>query len=453
MIDSGETERHLISAVLKTSDEVQKQIAIDSISIDMIGSAKNRTIWEAIKSLSDEGHLVDLPSVFGRLPAEIAYISEVHQEAVFDRQIASYVDRTRKCAYIREAHAKTTEALNVISSLTDLTTVNSIPAAIEGIFEGLMLDTMNNKPKLFKDVAEDYVQRLDDKLNGKEDLHVVMSGINELDYHTGGFNLNDFITIAGMSGSGKTEFAIKIINAMASLGHGTLIFSLEMSNLQVVERLIGQESQLPTGDLRTPSKLNENGFQRITTAIGGLNQKNMYMHDQSGMTINQVVAMSRAHKARHPDCKGIFVDHVGLMNLDGTNGSHHLQVGEVSKRLKILAGEINTPIFLISQVVGKVIKQRGVKDRIPTAQDVKDTSRIEEDSDLIMFTHRQNTHDDQAPNFSEVVFGKARHAVMGTKVYFNFVNGHFTPTDQAHAFNMMEQYYHSTPVKSAGKNF
>ena len=108
---------------------------------------------------------------------------------------------------------------------------------------------------------------------------------------------------------------------------------------------------------------------------------------------------------------------------------------------------------MLSQVVGKQIMQRPFKDRIPNAQDIKDSSRIEEDADLILFTHRQETHDDKAPKFAELVFGKARHAIKGTRIYFNFVNGHFNPTDQAHAHNIMDQYYNATPDKKSKANF
>ena len=131
------------------------------------------------------------------------------------------------------------------------------------------------------------------------------------------------------------------------------------------------------------------------------------------------------------------------MELEG-NGQHHMQVGDISKRLKMLAKELQTPVVMLSQVVGKQIMQRPVRDRIPNAQDVKDTSRIEEDADLILFTHRQNTHDDNAPVFAEWVFGKARHAIKGSKVFFNFVNGHFSPTDQNNAGAMMENYYNAS---------
>ena len=83
---------------------------------------------------------------------------------------------------------------------------------------------------------------------------------------------------------------------------------------------------------------------------------------------------------------------------------------------------------------------RAVVDREPRAQDIKDSSRIEEDSDLILLCHRQWTHDETAPNIAEVVLAKARHAIKGTKVYYRFIDGHFVSTNQEMAFNEMEAY-------------
>ena len=452
MIDSGEAERNLISAVLTTKDEVKKQLAIDSVSTEMISSERNKKIWAEIKNLNENGHLVDTPALFGRLSFEIAYIADIQQIDVFDAQINSYVDRVRKCAYIREAHKRTTEALSVISNLTDLTAVNSIPNAIERVFEGLSLDTMENKPIHFKEVAKDYIQVLADKCEGKMGDHILMSGIPELDKHTGGFNLTDLIVLAGLSGSGKTEMAIKIMTSIASGGGSQLIFSLEMSNHQVVERAVGMRSQVPISSLRNPEKLNEDGWAQVSTATGQLMQNDMFLYDQTGLSVRNIIAMSRAHKAKHPDLNLIVVDHVGLMELEG-NGQHHMQVGDISKRLKMLAKELKTPVVMLSQVVGKQIMQRPVKDRIPNAQDIKDTSRIEEDADLILFTHRQETHDDNAPKFAELVFGKARHAIKGVKIYFNFVNGHFTATDQGHAQNVMNAYYNPPAPDKRNKDF
>lgn len=454
MIDTGQAERDLIATVLTTSNEVEKVMAIDSISVDMMNGINNKGIWEAIKTLSDGGHIVDLAGVFGKVsPDDVAYVAEITQGSIKrDSLLKGYVTRVKRGAYLYEAHKRASEALNVINELTDLTAIESVPDAIEKVFEGLSLDTMDNKPVHFKDVAKDYIQVLSDKKDGKMGDHILMSGISDLDKHTGGFNLTDLIVLAGLSGSGKTEKAINIMTSIAGGGGSQLIFSLEMSNQQVVERAVGMRSQVPISSLRNPEHLDQyDGWQRVSAATGQLIKNDMYLYDQTGLTVRNIISMARAHKARHPDLNLIVVDHVGLMELEG-NGQHHLQVGDISKKLKMLAKEIKVPVLMLSQVVGKQIMQRPVKDRIPTSMDIKDSSRCTEDADLILFTHRQNTHDETAPDFAELVFGKARHAIQGTKIYYRFVNGHFVATDQANAFNVMDQYYNAAPVKSV-KNF
>jgi len=450
MISTFQSERDLISSVLLTTDEVKKVMAIDSIPVRMINDPNNRAIWSAIKDLSNEGELVDLVSVMGRANDHLVWITEiVEQSAVLDSMFDSYVDRVKRGAYVFEAQKRTLAALEVIDNLTDLTAVETIASSIEEVFEGLELDSIGNKPVHFKDVAKDYIQVLSDKRDGKMGEHILMSGIPELDKHTGGFNLTDLIVLAGLSGSGKTEMAIKIMTSIASCGGSQLIFSLEMSNQQVVERAVGMNANIPISSLRNPEALdNYDGWAKVSVSTQNLISKDMYLYDQTGLTVRNIVSMARAHKARHPDLNLILVDHVGLMELEGT-GQHHMQVGDISKKLKMLAKELKTPVMMLSQVVGKQIMQRPVKDRVPNAQDVKDSSRIEEDADLIMFTHRQETHDDSAPKFAETVFGKARHAIKGTIIYSNFVNGHFTPTDQDHARNVMTDYYNTSSSKKS----
>jgi replicative DNA helicase len=174
------------------------------------------------------------------------------------------------------------------------------------------------------------------------------------------------------------------------------------------------------------------------------------MEDQTGLTIHDIVIRAKRHKRDFPNCKLIAVDHIGLMNLGKIQTRHDLAVGEITKELKNLAKEIETPVVILSQLTGKQIMQRPILEREPRAQDIKDSSRIEEDADLIIMLHRQYTHDEKAPNIAEWILAKARHAIKGTKVYFRFVNGHFSATDQAYAFNEMDAYKNSlTPVKTS----
>ena len=304
MISTFQCERDLISTVLLTTNEVKKVMAIDSIPLRMINDSNNRAIWEAIKNLSSEGELVDLVGVMGRAKDHVAWVTDTIQESsAIPSMIDSYVDRVKRGAYIHEAHKRAMNALRVIDELTDLTAVETIAESIESVFEGLELDSINNKPIHFKDVAKDYIQVLTDKSNGKMGDHIIMSGINELDSLTGGFNLTDLIVLAGLSGSGKTEAAIKLMTSLSNKNGGTqLIFSLEMSNQQVVERAVGMNSGLPISSLRNPEKLNDfDGWAKVSAATDSLIKDDMYLYDQTGLSVRNIVAMSRAHKARHPD--------------------------------------------------------------------------------------------------------------------------------------------------------
>lgn len=451
-INIAQHERDLIAIVTTTNDTEKASRVIDGINSEMFTGSIPRIAWKAIEELHQEGELVDTLGVAARMEAEsgrdnFMWLVEITTDsAAQPSQLIHLAKRVRQSSYIMETRRRLLASLEVIDSLTDVSKANSIAESITGVFDGLLLETDDKKPQSFRDVAKNLVTTMQDKLNGKEDDHVILSRCADLDKHTGGFNRTDLITMGGLSGSGKTEFAVKIMRGIAKAGDGALIFTMEMSNNQVAERVVSGEAQLPVSYLRNPSFLEDsekapNGWDRVKAGLAGLIDKDIYMTDQTNLSIGQIVAMSKRHKRDHPNLGAIFVDHIGLMDLGkSANGRHDLQVGEISKRLKSLAKEINTPVILLTQLTGKQIMSRPMMEREPRAQDIKDSSRIEEDSDLILLCHRQWTHDESAPNIAEIILAKARHAIKGTKVYYRFVNGHFESTDQAYAYNEMDAY-------------
>ena len=425
---------------------------------EMFKDPNTARCWAAMVELHNEGEQVDGLGVGERMgqPGDSLYLMEVVSgSAATKSQLIALAKRVRQSSYLQDARNRLLESLSVIDNLTDVTQAKTVATSIQEVFDSLLLETDDRKPMLFKDVAKDYIAKLHDKLNGEEDQHIVLSGISDLDHHTGGFNKTDLIVLAGLSGSGKTEAAIDITRGVTSTGGGALIFSLEMSNHQVVERAISGQSSLPVSNLRNPKLLDDQGWARLGTGVSDLVERKIYMEDQTGLTIHDIVNRSKRHKREHPDTKIITVDHIGLMNLGKIQARHDLAVGEISKELKNLAKEIETPVLILSQLTGKQIMIRPVLEREPRAQDIKDSSRIEEDADLIIMTHRQLTHDEKAPNIAEWILAKARHAIKGTKVYFRFVNGHFCATSQDHASNEMDQYRGAiaAPTKRQPKDF
>ena len=443
-INTGRYELDLITATILSKDYDLQSTVIDKISADMFTSNTTMRAWEAIKGLRDNSSIIDIIGTSERMggDGDFLWLAEIiGDSAALPVNITGYAKRVRQSSYLLNARERLLESIKVIDELTDVTQVKTVAGSIEAVFDGLLLETNDKKPQLFKDVAKDYLEKLNDKLNGKVDEHIVMSGLPDLDAQTGGFNLTDLVVLAGLSGSGKTEAAIKIIRGITSNNNGALMFSLEMSNQQVVERAISGESQLPVSSLRNPSNLTEQGWGQLSSGYKSLLDRNIYMYDQSNLNIDQIVEMSKRHKRDNPDCSLILVDHVGLMDLGKIQNRHDLQVGEISKKLKNLAKEIETPVVMLSQLTGKQIMQRAVSERVPRAEDIKDSSRCAEDADLILLTHRQKTHDPEAPDIGEIVLAKARHAVQGTRVYFNFYSGHFVDMDQPAGLNAMESYY------------
>lgn len=449
MISTGQYEFDLITATLISKDKTKRSMIIDAITPEMFTHGNAKRAWESIRSLHDEHEIVDISGVFSRMGGQddMIWLTQIIQDScALPVNITGYAKRVRQSHYLNDARNRAMETLKVIDELTDITQVNTVAGAIESLFDGLLLETNDKRPRTFKEIAKDYTAKLQDKVDGKVSEHIIMSNIPDLDRHTGGFNDTDLIVIGGLSGSGKTEFAIEVIRGVVKdkvkAGRGALIFSLEMSDEQVIERAISGEAMLPVSNLRNPERLNmNNGWQKVGLGVNNLIDSNFYVTDQTGLNISDICNQARRHKRDHPDCDLIVVDHIGLMDLEkSSNGRHDLQVGEVSRKLKMLAKELRTPVAILTQLTGKQVMARPVMEREPRAQDIKDSSRIEEDADLILLAHRQWTHDETAPNIAEIIFAKARHAIKGTKVYFRFIDGHFIATSQDMAANDMEVY-------------
>jgi replicative DNA helicase len=459
-INANYYERDVLAILATAQDSNRARTVINKLSKDMFASRMNKLAYSAIAELSEENEIIDFTSVYERMSSidntenNMLYMADMLGDSTgSEALLTSYAKRVRQAYYLRDAQSRVQQANDLIVNLADITKVGELAGQIDEIFSGLMLETHDKKPVHMKEVAQDYVKRIEEKMSGKADDHIVLSNIPELDSHTGGFNRTDLITIGGMSGTGKTEFAVKLMNHLTKTPGSALIFSLEMSNAQVAERAISSDAMLPVSALRNPERLeSNNGWQKMSTAISGLINQDIYMYDQTGLNVKDIQAIARQHKRDHPDLKFIVVDHIGLMELGDSKGRHDLQVGEISKTLKNLAKEMETPVCMLTQLVGKQIMQRPMKDRVPVAQDIKDSSRCEEDSDLILLCHRQQVHDEKAPDIAEIVFGKARHAVRGTRIYFRFIDGHFIATDQSMAFNTMDAYYNEKS-QAVKKNF
>lgn len=302
-----------------------------------------------------------------------------------------------------------------------------IQTAVSALID-MTSDTGNVQPVRMGDLIDDYIDLLDKRLNGTIATPNLMSEIAELDSITGGFNPTDLVVIAGRPGMGKTEFALKVVEGATRKGGGALIFSMEMSSQQMVERSVAAAGNLPVSKLRKPIEMCDEDWARINAALGTLKDRDIWIVDATDLTVDQISAVAETHKRRYPNLCMTMVDYLGLIKKP-TAERNDLAVGHISRSLKTLAMRTHTPCFALSQLSRKV-DERPAGNRRPIMSDLRDSGSIEQDADSIILLYREAVYNPESPaaRYAEVIVGKNRFGENGV-VYQEFKNGHFLDTD------------------------
>ena len=289
-------------------------------------------------------------------------------------------------------------------------------------------------PVRLGDVLDDYAETLENRLRNGAESDTLKTGIDELDAITGGMNAEDLVIIAARPGVGKTELALKIAEGVASRPmpgtdslRGVLIFSMEMSNLQIAERSIAGRENMSVSVLRNPANMGDEGWARVFNAICHLKDLDVWMVDASKLTVEEIRSIAERHKQEHPSLSLILVDYLGLISKPKAD-RNDLAIAHISGSLKAMAKDLKCPVISLSQLSRDVEKR---PNKRPTNADLRDSGSIEQDADSIIMLYREAVYDEHSPAapYAEVIVTKNRFGTLGT-VYQRFVNGHFMPCDQ-----------------------
>lgn len=295
-------------------------------------------------------------------------------------------------------------------------------------------------PVRLGDVLDDYAETLENRLRNGEESDTLKTGIDDLDKITGGMNSEDLVIIAARPGMGKTELSLKVAEGVASrkmpgtdLLRGVLIFSMEMSNLQIAERSIAGRENMAVSVLRNPTNMDDEGWARVYNAICHLKDLDVWMVDASNLTVEEIRSIAERHKQEHPQLSLIMVDYLGLIKKPKAD-RNDLAIAHISGSLKAMAKDFKTPVISLSQLSRDVEKR---PNKRPTNADLRDSGSIEQDADCIIMLYREAVYEENSPAaaFAEIIVTKNRFGTLGT-VYQRFVNGHFMPCDQSEARNI-----------------
>ena len=260
-------------------------------------------------------------------------------------------------------------------------------------------------------VLSDYYERIDDLARRPDDIVGVPTGFKDLDNMLTGLQPSDLLIIAGRPGQGKTGFLLSIArNAALTHKKRVGIFSMEMSNEQVVQRLISQETGIDSQHLRT-GKLNESEFQLFSQAVEVLSDTKIFLDDTPALTPMQLrTKCRRLHMEYGLDL--IIVDYLQLMNSDSRNDNRVQEVSYISRNLKVLARELNVPVLAAAQL-SRAVEQR--TDKRPVLSDLRESGSLEQDADIVMFIYRPDQYekDSVKQNVAEIMISKHRNGPTG----------------------------------------
>ncbi len=263
----------------------------------------------------------------------------------------------------------------------------------------------------------------------------VASGFTNLDRITAGWQKSDLIIIAGRPSMGKTAFVLSMArNAVIDHKFPVAIFSLEMSAIQLVLRLISMETELPSDRLRR-GNLEDYEWQQLNTRIKKLEEARIFIDDTPALSVFELRAKARRLVAQH-GIQLIIIDYLQLMSASvDTKGMREQEISSISRALKGLAKELNIPVVALSQLSREVEKRPGSKK--PILSDLRESGAIEQDADLVLFIYRPEYYkieefDDNTPTqgLAEIIVAKHRNGQTGdVKLRFQKQFGKFSDFD------------------------
>ena len=229
------------------------------------------------------------------------------------------------------------------------------------------------------------ISSLDEMSKYKGGIRGISSGFSKYDELTSGFHGSDLIILAARPAMGKTAFALNLALNVAKAGKHVLVYSLEMGNEQLFDRLLSIESKIKLSAIKDGT-LKGSDYTDLGNGMGRLAELPLYISDSSSVNILEIKAVARRLKAEGK-LDFMMIDYLQLINpTSGSKKSREQEISEISRSLKIIAKELNIPIVTLSQL-SRSVEQR--TDKRPILSDLRESGAIEQDADMVMFLYRE----------------------------------------------------------------
>ena len=414
---SIEAEQSVIGSMLMDKDAVI--VALDMISSEDFYSRQYAVLYETMLELFNEGKEMDLIVIQDRLReknvapelSSLDFIKEIITTVPTSANIKYYATIVKEKSTLRKLIKLNEDIAN--SCYVGSDSLEDILARTEkDIFELLQSRTAKDIRPI-EDIAKNVLYRIEAASRTREVVTGIPTGFIDLDYKTSGLQPSDLVLIAARPSMGKTAFVLNMVQHIAMKKElPCMIFSLEMSSEQLVQRMLAMETGIDSQKLRT-GNLNDNDWDPLIRGIVDVSDSKIIIDDTPGISVGELRSKCRKVKLE----KGlsiVIIDYLQLMTGSSKRSENRQQeISEISRSLKALAREIKAPVVALSQL-SRACETR--PDHRPMLSDLRESGAIEQDADIVMFLYRDDYYhkDTEHPNEAEVIIAKQRNGPIGT---------------------------------------
>ena len=434
-----DAEASLLGAILIDVDAIVR--IADKIAAYDFYDGRHQRIYEAMQKLYEKHSPIDVLTLSNHLKDNglldtiggAAYLTELTNYVPTAAHAENYADIVAQKA-IRRRLIKASQDITGLGFDESKAVQELIEEAETQLFQ-VSQQHVKQDISSIEDILAESFERLDDLHKDKGKIRGVPTGFKDLDNILAGLQRSDLIILAARPSMGKTALSLNLAHSVATKANQpVLVFSLEMSKEQLVDRMLSMESGVDAWNIRT-GNLSDADFEKIGQAMGTLSEAPIYIDDSPGITVSDM--RTKARREQHQRQLGlIVVDYLQLMSGGsrfGGDGNRVQEISEISRGLKAVARELNVPVLALSQL------SRSVESRspqIPQLADLRESGSIEQDADVVAFIYREDYYnpDTDRKNITDIFIKKHRNGPTGNiELYFDKEKQRFKGLDKRHA--------------------
>jgi replicative DNA helicase len=415
---NAEAEASLLGALLIDSEAIVK--IADTVDASDFYDKRHERIYEAMLKLYENHQALDVLTLADQLKNNgyldgvggPAYLTELTNFVPTASHVEQYADIVSQKAMRRKLIVASKEITGL--GYDESKQLRELIEEAEMRLFNVSQQHIKQDVISIESILSESFDRLDELHKDKKKIRGIPTGFKDLDNTLAGFQRSDLLILAARPSMGKTAMALNFAHKVATESNEpVLIFSLEMSKEQLVDRLLSMDSGVDAWALRT-GNLTDTDFEKIAQSMGRLSEAPIYIDDTAGISISDLRTKARREAHKRP-LGLIIVDYLQLMSSGRSYGGQInmvQEISEISRGLKGVARELNVPVLALSQL------SRSVETRspqIPQLSDLRDSGSIEQDSDVVMFIYREEYYNPETDRkkIADIMIKKHRNGPTG----------------------------------------